>query len=80
MKCPHCGHGHGEDLFDKSKPVRCHHMTAGIRCDCPGWVPEVRTPKRIVNLRQYRTPRPTGTEWISPLDERGDYSGWDDAA
>jgi hypothetical protein len=33
-----------------------------------------------VNLRQYRAPRPTGPEWISPLDERGDYSGWDDAA
>jgi hypothetical protein len=37
------------------------------------------TPNRIVSFPG-RSRRSHGPEWISPLDERGDYSGWDDAA
>jgi len=84
MKCPHCGHGHNLHAGSGATtiaPGTCRQRNDGApECECPGWIPEVQTPRRIVNLRQYRTPRPTGPEWISPLDERGDYSGWDDAA
>jgi hypothetical protein len=41
-------------------------------------VPE-RKPVRVVSFPG-RSRRSHGPEWISPLDERADYSGWDDAA
>ena len=37
------------------------------------------TPNSIVSFPG-RSRRSHGPEWISPLDERADYSGWDDAA
>jgi hypothetical protein len=83
MKCPHCGHGHGLHSAVgalKSTPGTCHQRNAGEpACTGPGWLPEINKPQTVVSFPG-RSRRSHGPEWISPLDERADYSGWDDAA
>ncbi len=84
MKCPHCGHGHGLHAglgATACEPGSCRQRKAGEEaCECPGWIPEIQTPRRVVKLEQYRRTRARGTQYVSPADESVDYSGWDDAA